>query len=81
MRAKTSKHSTVSTLQQQYLLDGIMLQRRQNIAELWQLAFGNSRGKKSIPITLKNQQLLYRLKGKGLVLLQTNFSKKPKNPV
>ncbi|SJZ66086.1 hypothetical protein [Sediminibacterium ginsengisoli] len=30
---------------------------------------------------LKNVYLLYRLKGCGLALLQTQFSKKPKNPV
>jgi hypothetical protein len=29
----------------------------------------------------KNQRLLYRLQGKRLVLLKTNFCKKPKNPV
>jgi len=30
---------------------------------------------------LKNRRCLYRLTGKGLVLLKTIFSKKPKNPV
>ncbi len=81
MRAKASKHFPVSTPQQQYLLGSILQQQQQDFAELWQIAFGTKKSKKSLPIKLKNQQSLYRLKGKGLVLLQTNFCKKPKNPV
>lgn len=81
MRAKASNNSSISTQQQVYLLGSILQQQQQDFAELWQIAFGTTKSKKSLPIKLKNQQSLYRLKGKGLVLLQTNFSKKPKNPV
>lgn len=81
MRAKASKKQTISIEQQAYLLGSILQQNQQDFAAIWQQAFGTKKTKKNLPKKLKNQQHLYRLKGKGLVLLQTNFSKKPKNPV
>lgn len=81
MRAKVSKKNVISTAQQTYLLSSILQHSQQNFVDIWQTAFGKPSAKKIITAPLKNQQSLYRLKGKGLVLLQTNFCKKPKNPV
>lgn len=50
----------------------------QTMLEAYELA--HQQNKPYQPL-LKNKYLLYRLRGSGLVLLKTQMSKKPKNPV
>ncbi len=78
MGANNAKDNLPSGQELDYLLYKILQQRQQDIPAIINTAFFH---RPTITPHYKNRHVLYRLRGKGLVLLQTNFIKKPKNPV
>lgn len=63
------------------ILHYLVLQRAQKNKTGSPSSFGNTRHLNFIFQYHKNFQLVSRLKGNALALLQTQFIKKPKNPV